>query len=77
VKLTTELQLLPRSRKYGSIHPLPHTPSWRLASLVKYRDNFTSLPFSNTWECCKLIIDLEKAETSLLGIASVAMELEE
>jgi hypothetical protein len=29
VKLTTRLQLLPRSRKCGSIHPLPHTPSWR------------------------------------------------
>jgi hypothetical protein len=31
VKLTTHLQLLPRSRKCGSIHPLPHTPSWRSA----------------------------------------------
>jgi hypothetical protein len=28
VKLTTHLQLLPMSRKCGSIHPLPHTPSW-------------------------------------------------
>jgi hypothetical protein len=27
VKLTTHLQLVPRSRK----HPLPHTPSWRNA----------------------------------------------
>jgi hypothetical protein len=32
VKLTTHLQLVPRSRKCGSIHPLPHTPSWRSAS---------------------------------------------
>jgi hypothetical protein len=31
VKLTTHLQLLPRSRKRGSIPPLPHTPSWRSA----------------------------------------------
>jgi hypothetical protein len=31
VKLTTHLQLVPRSRKCGSIHPLPHTPSWRSA----------------------------------------------
>jgi hypothetical protein len=31
VKLTTHLQLAPRSRKCGSIHPLPHTPSWRSA----------------------------------------------
>jgi hypothetical protein len=29
VKLTTHLQLVPRSRKRGSIHPLPNTPSWR------------------------------------------------
>jgi hypothetical protein len=28
VKLTTHFQLIPRSRKLGSIHPLPHTPSW-------------------------------------------------
>jgi hypothetical protein len=27
VKLTTHLQLVPRLRKGGSIHPLPHTPS--------------------------------------------------
>jgi hypothetical protein len=27
VKLITHLQLVPKSRKYGSIHPLPHTPS--------------------------------------------------
>jgi hypothetical protein len=28
------------SRKCGSIHALPHTPSWRSAKLVKHRDNF-------------------------------------
>jgi hypothetical protein len=27
----THLQLVPRSRKCGSIHSLPHTPSWRSA----------------------------------------------
>jgi hypothetical protein len=31
VKLTTHLHLVPRSRKCGPIHPLPHTPSWRSA----------------------------------------------
>jgi hypothetical protein len=31
VKLITQLQLMPRSRKYGSIHPLCHTLSWRSA----------------------------------------------
>jgi hypothetical protein len=41
VKLTTRFQLVPRSRKCGSIHPLPHMLSWRSASLVKHRDNFT------------------------------------
>jgi hypothetical protein len=31
VKLTTHLQLVPRSKKYGSIHPFPPTPSWGTA----------------------------------------------
>jgi hypothetical protein len=31
MKLTTHLQLVTKSRKYGSIHPLPHTHSWRTA----------------------------------------------
>jgi hypothetical protein len=29
VKLTIHLQLVSRSRKCGSIHPLHHTPSWQ------------------------------------------------
>jgi hypothetical protein len=29
VTLTTYLQLVRRSGKCGSIHPFPHTPSWR------------------------------------------------
>jgi hypothetical protein len=41
VKLTTHLQLVSRSRKCGSIHPLHHTPFWRSVLLVKHRDNFT------------------------------------
>jgi hypothetical protein len=41
VKLTTHLQLVPRSRIRGSIHPLPHTSSCRSAELVKHRDNCT------------------------------------
>jgi hypothetical protein len=28
VKLTTYFHLVPKSGKYGSIHPLPHTCSW-------------------------------------------------
>jgi hypothetical protein len=39
VKLTTDLQPVPRPRKLGSTHPLPHTPSWYSALLVKYRNN--------------------------------------
>jgi hypothetical protein len=27
-----------------NINPLPHTPSWDSAKLVKHRDNFTFLP---------------------------------
>jgi hypothetical protein len=30
-------------KKCGSIHLLPHTPSWRSAYLVKHGDNFTLL----------------------------------
>jgi hypothetical protein len=29
---------VPRSTKYGSLYPLPHTPSW---CIVKHRENFT------------------------------------
>jgi hypothetical protein len=39
-------QLVQKSRKLGSIHPLPQTSSWRSASLVKHRDNFTVFPFT-------------------------------
>jgi hypothetical protein len=42
-ELFTYLQLVSRSRKHGSIHPLPHTSSWRSTLLVKHRDNFTLL----------------------------------
>jgi hypothetical protein len=49
VKLTTHVQLLPRSRKCGSIHPLPHKPSWRSAQLVKHRDNCTLFTFMGFW----------------------------
>jgi hypothetical protein len=38
--MITYLQLTPKPRKRGSIHPLPHTPSWRSAWLVKHRNNF-------------------------------------
>jgi hypothetical protein len=41
MKLTTHLQLVPRSRKCGCIHPFPSTPSWRSAELVKHGDSFT------------------------------------
>jgi hypothetical protein len=40
------LQLLPRSRKCESIHPFPHTPSWRSAQSTE-----TTLPsFNNSSE---------------------------
>jgi hypothetical protein len=41
VKLPTHIQLLPKSRKRGSIHPLPHTSSWYSAYLVKDRGSVT------------------------------------
>jgi hypothetical protein len=36
-------QLVPRPRKRGSVHPLPHTSSWRSAQLVTRKDNFNFL----------------------------------
>jgi hypothetical protein len=41
VKLIIDLQLVPRSKKRVSIHSFPHTSSWRIALLVKHRDNFS------------------------------------
>jgi hypothetical protein len=40
VKLTTHLQLLPTSSKRGSMHVLPHKPSYRSVLLVKHRNHF-------------------------------------
>jgi hypothetical protein len=37
---TIHLQLVPRSRIRGSIHPLPPTSSWHNGQLIKHRDNF-------------------------------------
>jgi hypothetical protein len=53
VKVTTHLQLVPRSRIRGSIHPLSHMPSCCSASLVKHRDNFTLL-VCNAWQSCQI-----------------------
>jgi hypothetical protein len=44
VKLTTYLWLVPRSRKCGSLHPLPPCLHGISVSWVKHRDNFT-LPY--------------------------------
>jgi hypothetical protein len=55
VKLTTHLQLVPRSRIRGSIHPLHLTPLWCSVQLVKHRANFTFTNFSATiWPCGRL-----------------------
>jgi hypothetical protein len=48
VKLTTRLQLVQRSRKFGFIDPLPNTSSWRSAWLVKHRDNLPLHDVSHT-----------------------------
>jgi hypothetical protein len=57
VKLTTHLQLVPRSRKRGSVHILQCTSSWRSAQLVKHRDSFTLLyllwPFEGEGFCLR------------------------
>jgi hypothetical protein len=83
-KLTTHFQLVPRSRKCGSIHPLPHTPSWRGAQLVKHRDTFTlplCFPLRNSGTCadqCKYVkrslVPLRR--TSKYSVASCETEHE-
>jgi hypothetical protein len=45
--------------KCGSVHSLPHTPSWRSACLVKHRDSFT-LPL-----CVLFILTLERVTWNL------------
>jgi hypothetical protein len=40
---------------YWNIHPLPHTPSWHNASLVKHRDNFTFYLYWNIISCMKML----------------------
>jgi hypothetical protein len=39
MKLTTHIQVVPKLRNCGCIHPLHHTPSWHTAQLVNHRDN--------------------------------------
>jgi hypothetical protein len=67
VKLTAHLQLVPRSRKCGSIHPLPHTPSWHSAELVKHRDNFTFVPYGIRSVCLNEEYYLKKCENKTQG----------
>jgi hypothetical protein len=40
LKLTTRILLVLRSRKCGTIHPVPHMPSWHCAQLVKHTGQF-------------------------------------
>jgi hypothetical protein len=55
VSLNTCLQLLPRSRKCGSIHWLPHTPSWHGASSLEHRNNFIKFVYRRIKESAKFI----------------------
>jgi hypothetical protein len=63
VKLTTHLELVPRSRKHGSIHPLPHTPSWRNAELVRHSDTFSFLYISVY--CCDVTMKANRVTTEI------------
>jgi hypothetical protein len=45
LQLITYLQLVSRTRKHGSLYPLPHMSFLCSALLVKHRDTFTS-PYS-------------------------------
>jgi hypothetical protein len=56
---------MPRSRKFGFIHPFPHTPSWHSVKLVKHRDNFTFLPIHLCHVQSKIFWDLHCAHSEL------------
>jgi hypothetical protein len=47
VKLPIHLQLVPRSRICGSMYSLLHKSSWLSAYLVKLRDTFIMIPYSD------------------------------
>jgi hypothetical protein len=47
-KPTTHPQPVPRTRRRWSIHPPPHTHSWRSVQLVNHRDNSTFPRFEHT-----------------------------
>jgi hypothetical protein len=62
VKLTTHLQLVPRSGKHGSIHLLLHTSSWRSAETTLplpiyelLKRNLSRNSKSNNGICCLVI----------------------
>jgi hypothetical protein len=73
VELTAHLQLLPKSRKYGSIYPLPHTPSWRSVLLVKHGDNFTFYLFTSLEGSVRFVHswDLHSPVFTLLDFATL------
>jgi hypothetical protein len=76
MKLTTHFQLALRSRKFGSIYPLPHTPSWRSAYLVKHGDNFIFFLFYNNltksnFICCSTFISLADRPERNLELVTV------
>jgi hypothetical protein len=60
--------------KYGSMHPLPNTPSWRSDWLVKHRNNFTfsylRLPPKPMWTAGMLWIQLGDADFRFLKFAA-------
>jgi hypothetical protein len=73
-ELTTHLQLVPRSRKYGSNHPLPHTSSWCSRLLVKHGEQlylylYRPLTTATPWLYCRVSISTSfttNASSSLL-----------
>jgi hypothetical protein len=54
---------VPRSRRCGYTHPLPNTPSCRIAFLVKHRNNFTFTFTLNTEAACssETSVDIERS----------------
>jgi hypothetical protein len=62
------LQLVPRSRKCGCIHPLPHTPSWHSAWLVMHRYIFNFYDIVSLYKMLSLLNTSSGSVTSFREI---------
>jgi hypothetical protein len=81
VEQTTHLQPVPRSRKRGTIYPLPYTSSWSGAKFVKHRENFLineeniraerNVKYPRVLKCKKMRLENHSARSMVMGNAYI------